>query len=57
MFGVPQKELHAILTTMKEIGFEIRNHRTNKQIPAGHILIPYAFPTLNERSLQRLMRL
>lgn len=52
-----EDELLACLRKMKEIGYEIRNHRTNKQIKNGMILIPYAFPTLNERSLQRRTRL
>jgi DNA (cytosine-5)-methyltransferase 1 len=52
-----EDELFACLRKMKGIGYEIRNHRTNKQIKNGMILIPYAFPTLNERSLQRLTRL
>jgi DNA (cytosine-5)-methyltransferase 1 len=57
IYGVTQEELLEVLSEMKSLGFEIRNHRTNKQIPAGHILVPYSFPTLNERSLQRLTRL
>ncbi|MBX2999709.1 MAG: DNA cytosine methyltransferase [Caldilineaceae bacterium] len=57
LFEVTEAELAAILVQMKELGYEIRNHRTNRQIPADHILIPYAFPSLNERSLQRLTRL
>jgi len=55
--GTTQEELTTALCEMKELGYEIRNHRTNRQIPAGHILVPYSFPTLNERSLQRLTRL
>ena len=57
LLGVAQAELTETLGEMKTIGYEIRNHRTNKQIPAGYVLVPYAFPTLNERSLQRLTRL
>lgn len=41
----------------EKIGYEIRNHKTNQQIRKGMVLIPYPFPTLNERSLQRLTRL
>ncbi len=51
------EELLSCLRAMKDIGYEIRNHNTNKQIPNGMILIPYSFPTLNQRSLQRLTRL
>jgi DNA (cytosine-5)-methyltransferase 1 len=57
IYGITQKELHEVFSQLKELGFEIRNHRTNKQIPAGFVLVPYSFPTLNERSLQRLTRL
>jgi DNA (cytosine-5)-methyltransferase 1 len=42
---------------LKTIGFEIRSCNTNKQIKEGDYLIPYQFPTLNERSLQRLTEL
>lgn len=52
-----EEEFYCCLITLKEIGYEIRNHKTNRQIPNGFFLIPYSFPTLNERSLQRLTRL
>jgi DNA (cytosine-5)-methyltransferase 1 len=42
---------------LKKIGFEIRNHNTNSQLETDYYLIPYQFPTLNERSLQRLTNL
>lgn len=45
------------LRNIKQLGYEIRNQNTNQQIPHGHILVPYGFPTLNERSLQRLTEL
>lgn len=41
-----------ILSALKDIGFEIRNHNTNPEIPEGHYLIPYSIPTLNNLSLQ-----
>ncbi len=56
-FGCSTEELNGLLERLKEIGYEIRNHNTNKQIKEWHVLIPYSFPTLNERSLQRLTRL
>lgn len=52
-YGIPQDDLIKELKMLKKLGFEIRNHNTNKQIEEDMILIPYAFPTLNERSLQR----
>lgn len=42
---------------LKAIGYEIRNHNTNPQLDVNYYLIPYQFPTLNERSLQRLTNL
>ena len=56
-FEYSADELTSLLEQMKEVGYEIRNHNTNMQIENGYILIPYSFPTLNERSLQRLTRL
>ena len=52
-----KNNLKDALEALKQVGFEIRNSNTNKQIKADHFLIPYAFPTLNERSLQRLTAL
>jgi DNA (cytosine-5)-methyltransferase 1 len=54
MHSVTKKHLHASLVNLKTVGFEIRSHNTNRQIKRDSILIPYAFPSLNERSLQRL---
>ena len=56
-YGVPKDNLIAELKALKKLGFEIRNHNTNKQIHEGMILIPYTFPSLNERSLQRFTEL
>jgi DNA (cytosine-5)-methyltransferase 1 len=56
-YGLTLGELTGFLADLKEIGYEIRNSNTNKQIKEGMVLIPYSFPTLNERSLQRLTRL
>ena len=57
LFNVTKEQLTVSLNKLKAVGYEIRSHNTNKQIKPGMILIPYAFPTLNERSLQRLTRL
>lgn len=37
---------------LKKLGYEIRNTNTNSQIPQDHWLIPYAFPTLTNKSVQ-----
>lgn len=55
--GLKPCDVYAHLIELKKLGFEIRSHRTNKQIHADCFLIPYSFPTLNERSLQRLTEL
>lgn len=40
------------LLTLRRLGYEVRGHHTNPQIPDGEYLIPYAFPTLTPRSVQ-----
>ncbi len=57
MYGVDENTLFSQLRNIKELGYEIRNHNTNQQIENGQLLIPYSFPSLNERSLQRLTEL
>lgn len=37
---------------LRSLGYEVRNHNTNPQIPKGSYLIPYAFPTLVPMSVQ-----
>jgi len=56
-YGFLVTDLKDCLVELKNIGFEIRNNNTNGQIPIGDVLIPYSFPTLNERSLQRFTEL
>lgn len=57
VFAVEPDSLMSHLVRLKKIGFEIRSKATNQQIPEGSILIPYMFPSLNHRSLQRLTSL
>ena len=57
LYSVSIDDFMAVIIDMKRIGFEIRNHNTNKQIRRDSILIPYAFPSLNERSIQRFKEL
>ena len=45
--------LHALRTW----GYEVRSRSTNPQITVGEYLIPYAFPTLTPRSVQRRKKL
>jgi len=57
LFGIKESKLLDSLRVIKELGYEIRSRNTNLQIPENHILIPYSFPSLNERSLQRATKL
>jgi DNA (cytosine-5)-methyltransferase 1 len=57
ILNINEDMLIPILQKMKTLGYEIRNHNTNSQIKEGFILVPYLFPSLNERSLQRLTEL
>jgi DNA (cytosine-5)-methyltransferase 1 len=37
---------------LRSLGYEVRNHKTNPQLPKGFYLIPYPFPTLTKNSVQ-----
>lgn len=51
-WGVKPEDVFSYLQSLRAIGYEVRNHNTNPQIPKGEYLIPYAFPTLNPKSVQ-----
>ena len=51
-YDMSEDEILESLKQLKSIGFEIRNHNTNPEIPENHYLIPYTFPSLNNLSLQ-----
>lgn len=53
LWEIETKSIHKILLRLRAIGYEIRNHNTNSQIPKGQYLIPYFFPSLTPPSLQR----
>lgn len=40
------------LKALRALGYEVRSHNTNPQIPMDAYLIPYSFPTLTPRSVQ-----
>ncbi len=52
LWGVKAENVFSYLTSLRTMGYEVRNHNTNPQIPQGEYLIPYAFPTLTPRSVQ-----
>ena len=49
---VPPETVWDAAEFLRSIGYEVRNTNTNPQIPKGHWLIPYAFPTFTQRSVQ-----
>lgn len=51
-WGVSEDEVWEIAEFLRSLGYEIRNANTNPQIPANHWLVPYAFPTFSQRSVQ-----
>jgi DNA (cytosine-5)-methyltransferase 1 len=51
-WGVKAEDVFSYLQSLRAMGYEVRNHNTNPQIPKGEYLIPYAFPTLNPKSVQ-----
>jgi len=51
-WGVNEEDVVSYLRSLRAIGYEVRSHNTNPQIPLGEYLIPYAFPTLNPKSVQ-----
>lgn len=51
-WGVKAEDIYSYLKSLRTMGYEVRNHNTNTQIPEGKYLIPYAFPTLNPKSVQ-----
>lgn len=52
-WSVPLSQLPKYMQTLRNIGYEVRNHNTNPQIPEEMYLIPYCFPTLSYASVQR----
>jgi DNA (cytosine-5)-methyltransferase 1 len=52
LWGAEAINIMNFMRWLRQLGFEVRNHYTNPQIPSGEFLIPYAFPTLTPRSVQ-----
>ena len=51
-WNVPSEKVWVVAEFLRSLGYEVRNPNTNPQISADHWLIPYAFPTLTQRSVQ-----
>lgn len=52
LWDVKDSEIFSHLKCLRKMGYEVRNNNTNSQIPKGKYLIPYAFPSLNPKSVQ-----
>lgn len=52
LLNIPENKIFDLGLFLRELGYEVRNEKTNSQIPDGHMLIPYSFPTLNHQSVQ-----
>lgn len=51
-WGIRRQQVWTAARFLKGLGYEVRSHNTNARIPTGSLLIPYAFPTLNPKSVQ-----
>ena len=52
LWGCEEREVLGHMRWLRSLAYEVRNSRTNPQIPEGSYLIPYAFPTLTPLSVQ-----
>lgn len=52
-WSLSKKQVAEVARFLRRLGYEVRNRSTNPQLPEDHLLIPYAFPTLAPRSVQR----
>lgn len=51
-WGIDASQIFDVAGFLRRLGYEIRNHHTNPQIERDNWLIPYAFPTLTNLSVQ-----
>ena len=56
-FDLHSEYVLSMCEELRTMGYEVRNHNTNPQIPTDNYLIPYLFPTLTHRSVQLHKRL
>lgn len=52
IWNISDEKVLPVAQELRRIGYEVRNHNTNPQIPNGTWLIPYKFPTLLPESVQ-----
>jgi DNA (cytosine-5)-methyltransferase 1 len=53
LWSVDQSEVLKLAGFLRELGYEVRSSKTNPQLPRGALLVPYCFPTLSRKSVQR----
>jgi hypothetical protein len=53
LWGVPRADVQRVAEFLRTLGYEVRSRRTNPQVPAGHLLVPYPYPTLAPSRVQR----
>ena len=51
-WGIQSAKVMSMAKWLRELGYEVRNHKTNPQIPANCLLVPYSFPTFTPQSVQ-----
>lgn len=49
---IPNPKVMDVAKWLRGLGYEVRNHKTNPQIPSDCLLVPYAFPTFTPQSVQ-----
>ena len=52
-WGLPTAEVIDFSQFLRRAGYEVRSRNTNRQIGPGRLLVPYPFPTLMPKSVQR----
>jgi DNA (cytosine-5)-methyltransferase 1 len=53
VWGLTVKEVRPFAVFLRSLGYEVRSRKTNAQIGPGRFLVPYPFPTMTAKSVQR----
>lgn len=57
LWGLKDADVLPVLQALRDLGYEVRGTSTNLQMSPGEYLVPYAFPSLRAKSVQRHRRL
>ncbi|MBP3955042.1 DNA cytosine methyltransferase [Gemmata sp. G18] len=52
-WGMKVTEVRPFAVFLRSLGYEVRSRNTNAQIGPGRFLVPYPFPTMTAKSVQR----